>query len=59
MSLLANIIWLILSGIPMAVINATVGCIWCLTIVGIPFGKQFFQIARLALLPFCATVVVA
>ena len=55
-SLLANIIWLIVSGIPMAVSNAVVGCLWCITIVGIPFGKQFFKFARLSLMPFGAKV---
>ena len=56
-SLLANIIWLIVFGIPMAVGNAVVGCLWCITIIGIPFGKQFFKIARLSLMPFGAAVV--
>lgn len=51
-SLLANIIWLIVSGLPMAVENAVIGCLWCLTIVGIPFGKQFFKLAKLSLMPF-------
>lgn len=55
-SLLANIIWLLVSGIPMAIANFTVGCIWCITIIGIPFGKQFFKIAKLSLLPFGATI---
>ena len=45
-SLIANIIWLIVSGIPMAVGNAVVGLICCITIIGIPFGKQFFKIAK-------------
>nr|WP_294680188.1 YccF domain-containing protein [uncultured Blautia sp.] len=26
--------------------NLIVGCIWCITIVGIPFGKQFFKQIR-------------
>ena len=51
-SLLGNIIWIILFGIPMAIENFIFGCIWCITIVGIPFGLQFFKIARLALTPF-------
>lgn len=58
MSLIANIVWLIVSGIPMAIGNAVVGILWCITIVGIPFGKQFFKLARLSLMPFGATVVV-
>lgn len=54
--LLANIVWLIVSGIPMAVGNAAIGVVCCITIIGIPFGRQFFKIAKLALLPFGATV---
>ena len=34
-----------------------IGCVFCITIIGIPFGKQFFKIARVALLPFGAKVV--
>ena len=56
-SFLANIIWLIVSGIPMAVGNAVVGLICCITIIGIPFGKQFFKIAKLSLMPFGAEVI--
>lgn len=55
-SLLANIIWLIVSGLPMALANAAIGCLWCVTIIGIPFGKQFFKIAKLSLMPFGASV---
>ncbi len=57
MSLLANIIWIIVSGIPMALENFLIGCIWCITIVGIPFGLQFFKIAKLALMPFGAEII--
>ena len=56
-SLIANIIWLIVSGIPMAVGNAVTGMICCMTIIGIPFGKQFFKIAKLSLMPFGAEVI--
>lgn len=56
-SLLANILWLLLSGIPLALESVVLGCLWCVTIVGIPFGKQFFKIAKLALMPFGAEVV--
>jgi uncharacterized membrane protein YccF (DUF307 family) len=56
-SLIANIIWLIVSGIPMAVGNVVVGLICYITIIGIPFGKQFFKIAKLSLMPFGAEVI--
>lgn len=55
-SLLVNIIWLIISGIPMAVEFAVMGCILCITIIGIPFGLQMFKLAKLALLPFGSQV---
>ena len=55
-SLFANIIWIIFFGIPMAIENVIFGCLWCVTIVGIPFGLQFFKIAKLALAPFGAKV---
>ena len=41
----------------MAMENFFIGLIWCITIVGIPFGKQFFKIAKLSLMPFGAQIV--
>lgn len=56
-SLLANIVWLIVSGIPLAIGAAVNGLLLCITIIGIPFGLQCFKIAKLALMPFGATIV--
>lgn len=56
-SFLLNIVWFLISGIELAVINFILGCVLCVTIIGIPFGKQFFKIAGLALRPFGAVVV--
>ena len=55
-SFLLNILWLIFGGIEMALGNAIIGVILCVTIIGIPWGKQFFKIARLSLMPFGARV---
>lgn len=55
-SFLVNIIWFFLNGWWMALGNFLIGCIWCVTIVGIPFGRQFFKIAKLSLSPFGASV---
>lgn len=55
-SMIANIFWLIFTGIPMALANDVWGCVLCITIIGIPFGKQFFKFAKLALMPFGAVV---
>ena len=55
-SLLLNILWMIISGIPLALESALFGILICITIVGIPFGLQHFKIAKLALMPFGAEV---
>ncbi|MBQ6585324.1 MAG: YccF domain-containing protein [Coriobacteriales bacterium] len=55
-SLIANIIWLVIGGVPMAIEHACLGAIFCITIVGIPWGLQHFKLAKLALLPFGATI---
>lgn len=56
-SLLLNILWLLISGLPLAIAHAAWGCALCVTIIGIPFGLQFFKLARLALLPFGSRVI--
>ena len=55
-SFLMNIIWLLISGIPLALEHLAMGLVLCVTIVGIPFGLQQFKLAKLALMPFGATV---
>lgn len=56
-SALANVIWVLLFGWELAVGYLLLGLIWCVTIVGIPVGKQCFKLARLAFTPFGAVVV--
>ena len=55
-SLLLNIVWLIITGLPLALEHVAFGALFCITIVGIPFGMQHFKIAKLALMPFGAEV---
>ena len=55
-SLLVNIIWIIVTGLPLALEHAVFGAIMCITIEGIPFGLQHFKLAKLALMPFGARV---
>ena len=57
MSFLVNILWFLISGLELAIGNFLLGCLLCITIVGIPFGKQFFKIAKLSLAPFGAVIV--
>ena len=52
MKTIGNIIWLLLVGIWNALAYAVLGLILCITIIGIPFGKQCFKLAELVLTPF-------
>ena len=54
---LANILWILLFGWHLALSSAVLGIAFCITIIGIPFGKQYFKIAQLALMPFGAEIV--
>lgn len=56
-SLLLNIIWLLVSGLPIALTAATNGLVLCCTVIGIPWGLQCFKLARLALLPFGSQII--
>lgn len=55
-SLVANIFWVILAGIPMAIAYFVLGVVYSITIIGLPFGLQLFKIAKLSLFPFGAVV---
>lgn len=55
-SILLNILWIIFGGIELACGHAILGLLYCVTIIGIPFGLQHFKLAKLALLPFGAQI---
>ncbi len=57
MRLIGNILWLVLGGLAIAFGWAVVGVILCITIIGIPVGKQAFKMAKLTLTPFGTQVV--
>ncbi|MCU1659714.1 MAG: yccF [Pseudonocardiales bacterium] len=57
MKTLLNIIWLVLSGIWMAIGYALAGLVCFVLIITIPFGIASFRIAGYALWPFGRTVV--
>ena len=57
MSILGNILWFICGGLMSGLSWVLAGLICCITIIGIPFGKQFFKIAKLSLMPFGAEVI--
>lgn len=47
-----NVIWILFGGIELALLHLILGAIFCITIIGLPFGMQHFKLAKLALMPF-------
>ena len=52
-----NIIWILIGGIWIALSHLGFGIIFAITIIGIPFAKQHFKLAKLALTPFKKNIV--
>lgn len=52
MRTIGNVLWFLLAGVWLAIGYAITGVIFCITIIGIPFGLQLFKLAGLALWPF-------
>ena len=59
LNVVMNIIWWIFGGLYTCLAHLFFGILLCLTIIGIPFGKQQFKMAKLALLPFGRKIDVA
>ena len=57
MRTIGNILWLVLSGIWLALGYAIAGVFACILIVTIPFGVASFRLAGFALWPFGRTVI--
>lgn len=57
LSLIANIFWLILGGIELALLNLIEALVLGITIIGIPLAKQNLKMAKLALAPFGKRIV--
>lgn len=55
-SLIGNLIWILILGWELCIYHLIVGLVMCLTIIGIPFGKQHFKLAKLSLVPFGARI---
>ena len=52
LSTLMNIIWIVVGGIWISLSHIAFGILFGITIFGIPFAKQHFKLAGLALTPF-------
>ena len=57
MNFLGNLLWIILGGLFVSLYYAVIGLVFCISIIGIPFGVQLLKIAGFALCPFGRQVV--
>ena len=57
LEIIMNVIWFFIGGIWIALSHLGCGLLFCITIVGIPFGIQHFKLMRVALFPFGRTVI--
>lgn len=51
-STIMNIIWFFVGGFWIFCSHVILGILFCITIIGLPFGLQHFKLAQLALTPF-------
>lgn len=51
-SILMDVIWIMLGWWEIAILHVAFGLLFCITIIGIPWGMQHFKMAFAALIPF-------
>jgi uncharacterized membrane protein YccF (DUF307 family) len=52
LSIFMNVWWIIFGGLAICISHLFMGVLFSITIVGLPFGRQHFKLAGLALVPF-------
>ena len=57
LSTFMNVLWFFVGGIWIFLTHIFYGFILCITIIGIPFAKMHFRLAKLALSPFGRAVI--
>jgi uncharacterized membrane protein YccF (DUF307 family) len=54
-----NLVWVVFAGWWLALHHVVIGCLQCLTVIGIPFGLQHFKLAAISLAPVGTEIVPA
>lgn len=57
MRLILNVLWLVLSGFWMCLGYLFFGVLWCITVIGIPFGIANFKMVPVAFAPLGRDIV--
>ena len=54
---LVNFLWCVLAGLWLAISHAIAGLMYCITIIGIPFGLAHFKLAQVSFAPLGKVIV--
>jgi uncharacterized membrane protein YccF (DUF307 family) len=54
---LANLLWVVIAGLWLALFQAVWGVVLCFTVIGIPWGLQYFKLAQISFAPLGKRVV--
>lgn len=57
MNLIGNVLWFLLGGFCLGMAYIILGLVFCITVIGIPFGLQLFKIGAFVMWPFGKNVV--
>jgi len=52
LNILFNLVWILCGGLYTAIVHIVMGAILCISIIGIPWGKQHFKLIEISLMPF-------
>lgn len=55
--LLGNMIWFVFAGWYLALMHFIFGCLWTITIIGVPFGVAHFRLMKASLFPVGKAIV--
>ena len=59
LNLVFNLIWILFGGLYTAIVHIVMGFILCVTIIGIPWGRQHFKLVEISRMPFGKKIVPA
>jgi uncharacterized membrane protein YccF (DUF307 family) len=57
LNIVFNLVWILCGGLYTAIVHIVMGAILCLTIIGIPWGKQHFKLVEISLMPFGKSII--
>ena len=52
LSSIFNLVWIICGGWYTALVHLVMGLLLCITVIGIPWGRQHFKLIEISLMPF-------